>query len=98
MKLSEHFIVHKTDIETILVPVGGTDFSGVMKGNAILGDILSVLKEETTEEGIVKAHFQVGFWTAIIAATTIAAMGVLAGLAPALRAMSIKPVDAMRDE
>ena len=55
MKLSEHFIVHKTDIETILVPVGGTDFSGVMKGNAILGDILSVLKEETTEEGIVKA-------------------------------------------
>ena len=34
----------------------------------------------------------------IIAATTIAAMGVLAGLAPALRAMSIKPVDAMRDE
>jgi putative ABC transport system permease protein len=25
-------------------------------------------------------------------------MGVLAGLAPAARAMSIKPVDAMRDE
>ena len=55
MKLNENFIVHKTDIETILVPVGGTVFSGVMKGNAILGDILSALKEETTEEGIVKA-------------------------------------------
>ncbi|MBQ2497169.1 MAG: FtsX-like permease family protein, partial [Prevotella sp.] len=60
--------------------------------------ILQMLQLGNTEEGIVKAHFQVGFWTAIIAATTIAAMGVLAGLAPALRAMSIKPVDAMRDE
>ena len=37
-------------------------------------------------------------WTAIFAALAIAAMGVLAGLAPAARAMSIKPVDAMRDE
>jgi putative ABC transport system permease protein len=28
----------------------------------------------------------------------VSLMGVLAGLAPAARAMSIKPVDAMRDE
>ena len=55
MKLNENFIVHKTEIETILVPVGGTEFSGVMKGNAILGDILAVLKEDVTEEGIVTA-------------------------------------------
>ena len=49
-------------------------------------------------DGIVTAHFQVGFWTAIFAALVVSAMGVLAGLAPAARAMTIKPVDAMRDE
>ena len=60
--------------------------------------ILQMLELANTEDGILKAHFQVSFWTAIFAAIIIATMGVLAGLAPAARAMSIKPVDAMRDE
>jgi putative ABC transport system permease protein len=60
--------------------------------------ILQMLELANTEDGILAAHFQVGFWTAIFAALAIAVMGVLAGLAPAARAMSIKPVDAMRDE
>ena len=60
--------------------------------------ILQMLELANTEDGIVSAHFQVGFWTAIVAAAVIALMGVLAGLAPAARAMAIKPVDAMRDE
>lgn len=60
--------------------------------------ILQMLEMGNTEDGIVSAHFQVDFWTAIIAALTIAMMGVWAGVAPAARAMSIKPVDAMRDE
>ena len=47
---------------------------------------------------ILAANFQVDFWTAIACATIIAFMGVLAGLAPAARAMAVKPVDAMRDE
>ena len=59
---------------------------------------LQMLELANTEDGILAVHFQVGFWTAIFAALAIAAMGVLAGLAPAARAMSIKPVDAMRDE
>ena len=59
--------------------------------------ILQMLEMGNTEDGIVTAHFQVGFWTAIFAALVVSAMGVLAGLAPAARAMSIKPVDAMRD-
>jgi putative ABC transport system permease protein len=57
-----------------------------------------MLELGNTEDGILKAHFQVGFWTAIVAALMVSLMGVLAGLAPAARAMSIKPVDAMRDE
>ena len=44
------------------------------------------------------AHFQVRFWTAVGASLLLGVLGVLAGLAPAMRAMSIKPVDAMRDE
>ena len=60
--------------------------------------ILQMLELGNTEDGILTAHFQVGFWTAIVAALMVSVMGVLAGLAPAARAMSIKPVDAMRDE
>ena len=45
-----------------------------------------------------KAVFQVNFWTAVGAALLLVVLGSLAGLAPASRAMRIKPVDAMRDE
>ena len=69
-----------------------------MSGILFAVAILQMLELATTEDGIVSAHFQVGFWTAILAALVISLMGVLAGLAPAARAMSIKPVDAMRDE
>ena len=44
------------------------------------------------------ASFQIGFWLAVTAALLLTALGVVAGLAPASRAMAIKPVDAMRDE
>ena len=44
------------------------------------------------------ADFQIDFWVAIGAALALTVLGVVAGLAPAGRAMSIKPVDAMRDE
>ena len=44
------------------------------------------------------AGFQIGFWTAVIAALLLTVLGVVAGLAPASRAMAITPVDAMRDE
>jgi putative ABC transport system permease protein len=69
-----------------------------MSGILFAVSILQMLELANTEDGILKAHFQVGFWTAILCALIIAAMGVLAGLAPAARAMAIKPVDAMRDE
>ncbi|WP_028907489.1 ABC transporter permease [Xylanibacter ruminicola] len=60
--------------------------------------ILQMLEMANTEDGIIQTHFQVGFWTAIFCAVVVSTLGVLAGLAPAARAMSIKPVDAMRDE
>ena len=60
--------------------------------------ILQFLEVANTTDGILSAHFQVSFWAAVGAIFMLSILGVLAGLAPALRAMSIKPVDAMRDE
>ena len=60
--------------------------------------ILQMLEMGTTTDGIVTAHFQVNFSTALFSALMVCVLGALAGLAPAWRAMSIKPVDAMRDE
>ena len=88
-----HVILTQIISESIaLTLVAG--MSGILLGVLVL----QMLEIGNTEDGIVTAHFQVGFWTAIFAALVVSAMGVLAGLAPAARAMSIKPVDAMRDE
>ena len=76
----------------ILTLVAG--MSGILFGVAIL----QMLEMANTTDGILTAHFQVNFWTALLSAILICILGGLAGLAPAWRAMSIKPVDAMRDE
>ena len=60
--------------------------------------ILQMLDLGNTSDGIQAAHFQVSFWTALGAMAMLCLLGVLAGLAPAARAMAIKPVDAMREE
>ena len=82
-------IISESIVLTLVAGLSGILF-GVM--------ILQMLELANTEDGIIETHFQVNFWTAIFCAVVIATMGVLAGLAPAARAMSIKPVDAMRDE
>ncbi len=69
----------------------------------MLGIVISVVilygvELAMTQDGILKAAFQVPFWTAMLAALLLTVLGVVAGLMPALRAMQIKPVDAMRDE
>lgn len=68
--------------------------SGIMLAVAVL-QMLELGSQAGGEAGY---PYQVGFWTALLAAAVIVTVGVLAGLAPAARAMSIKPVDAMRDE
>ena len=55
MKLNGNYLVHKTGEQTVLVPGGGADFSGVVQGNRTLGAILEQLKEDTTEEKIAAA-------------------------------------------
>ena len=66
------------------------------------GITLAVLILQMLETGMhgefPEAEFQISFGIAVGAASLLALLGVLAGLAPALRAMEIKPVDAMREE
>ena len=82
-------IISESIVLTLVAGMSGILF-GVM--------ILQMLEIANTEDGIIQTHFQVSFWTAIFCALVVSSLGVLAGLAPAARAMSIKPVDAMRDE
>lgn len=76
----------------LLTAVAG--MSGILFGVIIL----QMLELGNTTDGILEAHFQVNFWTAIFATAFLSILGTVAGLAPAYRAMAIKPVDAMRDE
>ena len=55
MKLKKEFIVHDAGTESVLVPTGAADWAGVVRGNKTLGEILSLLVEETTEEAVVAA-------------------------------------------
>ena len=55
MKLNENFILHISDGETLLVPTGAAEFSGIVRGNKTLGAVLALLKEETDEAAVVAA-------------------------------------------
>lgn len=55
MKLKKDFIAHNTGSESLLVPTGAAEFSGLVKGNKTFGVIVELLKEETTQEEIVAA-------------------------------------------
>ena len=69
-----------------------------MMGILFAVSVLQMIELANTTDGVVSAHFQVDFWTAILATLLLCLMGAMAGMAQALRAMAIKPVDAMRDE
>ena len=80
--------------------VGLTVLAGML-GIMISVGILSVVGKVVSrvpEMEFADVSFQIGFWVAFAVLSLLAVLGVLAGLAPALRAMNIKPVDAMRDE
>ena len=53
MKIKKEFIVHNTGDETILVPTGTADFSGIVKGNKTVGFILDCLKADITRDEII---------------------------------------------
>ena len=55
MKLKDEFITHNARDEALLVPVGGSRFAGLVKGNRTLGAILDLLKQDTDESSVIAA-------------------------------------------
>lgn len=60
--------------------------------------ILQMIQLGNSAGGTATAHFQIPFATAAGSLCIIMLLGALAGLPPALKAIRIKPVDAMRNE
>ena len=69
-----------------------------MAGIMLAVAVLQMLELANTTDGVAAASFQVDFGTAVGAAALLAVLGMMAGLAPAWRAMKVKPVDAMREQ
>jgi len=63
-----------------------------MSGITVAVAILQVMEEQ------IHSQFQISFYLAVGAALLLTMLGIVAGLLPAIRAMQIKPVDAMREE
>jgi putative ABC transport system permease protein len=59
--------------------------------------VLQIMEMGTATSDIT-GHFQISFWGAIGACIILLILGMTAGLAPAYRAMAIKPIEAIRDE
>lgn len=53
MRLNKDFIYRKVGSDSVLVPVGSSSFSGMVKGNATTGELIECLREEMTEEQMV---------------------------------------------
>ncbi|MBO7553145.1 MAG: ABC transporter permease [Bacteroidaceae bacterium] len=77
-------IMSESMMLTVVAGMGGICF-GVF--------LLELLEQATGETGL-----QVSFWLAIGTCLILLLLSILAGLAPAYRAMAIKPIDAIRDE
>ena len=69
-----------------------------MAGISFAVFVLHILEKAANDPGVIKTHYQVSFGLAIGTCILLIALGVLAGLAPAYRAMAIKPIEAIRDE
>lgn len=67
---------------------------GICFGVAILQGVETLI----TATSDTTAHFQISFWMAVGACLLLLMLGMLAGLAPAYRAMAIRPIEAIRDE
>lgn len=81
-------ILSESLVLTLLAGLSGITFAvGVLQ-----------LVETLISSSGTQANFQISFLMAIGTCSLLAVLGMLAGLAPAFRAMSIRPIEAIRDE
>ena len=69
-----------------------------MAGISFAVGILQLVENAANPSGVIEVHYQVSFGMAIGTCLLLIGMGLLAGLAPAYRAMAVKPIEAIRDE
>lgn len=80
-------------LESIVITIlSGT--AGLAIGVLTLSGVESIINQIKETE----FTFQVSFWLAIGTFLALIGLGILAGMAPAYRALSIKPIDAIREE
>ena len=53
MKLREEFLTHSNGQEAFVIPAEGAKFSGLVRGNKTFGEVIDLLKAETTEQEII---------------------------------------------
>lgn len=82
-------ILTESEIMTILAGM-----SGIILAVAILAVLETAIRQSSESS----ATFQIPFGIASCVAMALLVMGLLAGIFPAIRALAIRPVDAMRDE
>lgn len=58
MKLNKDFITHETDGEQVMVALGNSSFSGVVRSNKTAAFIVDMLKNDVTREDIIKAMLE----------------------------------------
>ena len=81
-------ILSESMVLTLLAGLGGLTFAvGILQ-----------LTEEIVLSTGGTAHFQISFGMAVGACAMLVCLGTLAGLAPAFRAMAIRPIEAIQDE
>lgn len=73
----------------VLTAIAGT--AGVIFATLIL----AVVDHATSDPNLGSAHFQLSFYSAMCIMAVFLVLGTIAGLIPAIRAMRIKPVEAM---
>jgi len=80
----------------VLTAIAG--FGGLLFGVFILEAIYQAMANSMGGEGNIFIPPYVTFWVAVVAMLIIIFSGVIAGLMPAMRALRVKAIDAIRDE
>ncbi len=58
MRLKDNFLTYSKDNDTYILPPVDSVFSGIIRGNDTLGEIIALLSHDTSEEEITRAMLE----------------------------------------